>query len=190
MYLATLPSEQPVIDFFTTPIVALLEPVIPTGVDIVALKDTLFDFSLVLLMPFTVVVYILLNRVYISCVRFVYRYPVPYSFVAQIEYYSVFAEEDISGLTQEEAAEKRGRALELEGYRAYAKAKELFLEAAHGDDVPAMEHYARHCLIQHEKDPARFWLERCAESGQASEEVQKILKRLKWRRKVQLSYLR
>ncbi len=197
LYSSTLHSNQTLINFFSAPVMKLLEPRLTDGVDIARMKLDLFHSLQYAFWPAILILYLVLNSVYILCVRFVYRYPVPYSFVAQIEYYSVFADEDTSGLTpeeavqrrQEQAAEKREKALELEGYGAYGKAKSLFLEAAHGGDVCAMEHYARHCLIQHIKDPARYWLEQCVATGQASEEAVKMLKRMKWHRRAKVSYL-
>ena len=73
---------------------------------------------------------------------------------------------------------KCAQALAQEKAGAYPKAAALFLEAAHGGDVTAMEHYARHCLISDSRVPAGYWLKRCVASGCASKNARKMLRRL------------
>lgn len=113
------------------------------------------------------------------------RYSIPYSFVVDVERYYV-----LSNCKESQSPEQlREQALELEGHSAYAKAKELLLQAACLGDVPAMEHYARHCLIAKQEPAARYWLEACTASGQASPEAEKMLKRMKWHLKHKARYL-
>ena len=111
------------------------------------------------------------------------RVKLTYSFVADIECYSIYAGGKAGKLTPEErlsrAEEKRKEALELEKSGAYPKAAALFLEAAHGGDVPAMEHYARHCLISDSRIPAEYWLKRCVSSGRSSKNARRMLRRLR-----------
>lgn len=142
--------------------------------------------------------YSILNLIHAMSVQFMYKYTLPYSFVADVEYYYTFADEEIEGLTEEEikakrkeAAEaKRIEALDLERIGAYGKAKALLAEAAHGGDVAAMEHYGRHWLVVGAKDPGKYWLQKCVDSGEASEYAVKTLKRLKWHLKYQAKYLK
>lgn len=117
-----------------------------------------------------------LHSLLLLIIRSVYRISIAYSFVAEIECYSIYASEKQGKLTYEEllakrkvrAAEKCKEALALEKSGAYPKAAAAFLEAAHGGDVSAMEHYARHCLISDSRVPAEYWLRRCVATGQAS----------------------
>lgn len=81
-------------------------------------------------------------------------------------------------------------ALELERIGAYGKAKELLAEAAHSGDPVAMEHYGRHWLISGAKDPGKYWLQKCVDTGEASEYAAKTLKRLKWHLRYQAKYLK
>lgn len=119
--------------------------------------------------------------------RWIYRYEFPYDLVVQAEAGAIFALEETEDLPGEDlavrrkadAAALREEALELELEHAYAKAKSMLLKAALCGDVPAMEHYARLCLLDHMSDSARYWLERCAESGEATEEAKAMLKRMK-----------
>lgn len=122
---------------------------------------------------------------------------IPYTFVMEVQTFAVFAGKEHDGLTREVwmeqsravASQTQEQALELERIQAYRKAKELLLEAALCGDVPAMEHYARHCLLDHQDYAARCWLERCLDSGAASEDAKKMLRRLKWGRKHKVRYL-
>lgn len=115
------------------------------------------------------------------------RMKLPYSFVADIECYTIYAGEKAGKLPREEllanrlakAEIKRKEALDLEKSGAYPKAASLFLEAAHGGDVPAMEHYARHCLISDSRIPAEYWLRRCVSSGGSSKNARRMLRRLR-----------
>ena len=126
------------------------------------------------------------------------RMNLPYSFVADIECYSFFATEKAGKLTYPEvlarrkvkAAEKCQAALAAEKSGAYGKAAAMFLEAAHGGDVSAMEHYARHCLISDSQVPARYWLKRCVSSGEASKTAKKMLRRLQLGMNTGVAYIR
>lgn len=129
-----------------------------------------------------------LHGLLLLAIRSIYRLNIAYGFVAEIECYSIYASEKPGKLTWEEllanrkakAAEKRKEALALEKTGAYPKAAALFLAAAHGGDVPAMEHYARHCLISDSRVPAEYWLRRCVASGQASKNAKKMLRAMRW----------
>lgn len=142
--------------------------------------------------------YTLIGTIHSLTVNFMYQYQVPYSFVAEVEYHQVFAEEQTEGMTPEEIQAKRTEAakewlekgLEMEKLCAYGKAKELYAQAAHSGNAEAMEHYARHWLIANAKDPARYWLQRCVDTGTASETAVKNLRRMKWRRKVSAKYIK
>lgn len=123
----------------------------------------------------------------LALTRWIYRFDFSYDLLAQAEAGAIFAMEETEGLTEEEIAARRKpcaeklreEALELELEHAYIRAKALLLNAALCDDVPAMEHYARLCLLNHMNDSARYWLERCVESGEASREAKSMLKRMK-----------
>ena len=126
------------------------------------------------------------------------RLGLPYDFVADIECYHIFAGEKAGKLSSEELAEKRmakaqlkcAQALAQEKAGAYPKAAALFLEAAHGGDVTAMEHYARHCLISDSRVPARYWLKRCVASGCASKNARKMLRRLRMGSTASVTFIR
>lgn len=119
--------------------------------------------------------------------RIFFRLRLGYGFVADIECYSLYSGEKAGKLSPAElaakrktaAAEKCRQALELEKTGSYRKASLLLLEAAHGGDVSAMEHYGRHCIISGRRLPARYWLERCVSTGEASKNAQWMLRRLK-----------
>lgn len=126
------------------------------------------------------------------------RMKLPYSFVADIECYSIFAGEKTGKLSYPEllarrkarAAEKCQAALATERTGAYGKAAAMFLEAAHGGDAEAMEHYARHCLISDSRIPAEYWLRRCAATGEASKNAKKMLRKLRMGMQTGAAYLR
>lgn len=130
--------------------------------------------------------------------RFIYRYQFPYHRMAETETAALFAREDPAEQSQEaiqdqrraRAAELRQSALSLETEAAYSKAKSMLHEAALMGDVPAMEHFARHCLLSHLNDSARYWLERCVSSGEASRDAQRMLLRLRLRLRHKEQYLR
>lgn len=139
-------------------------------------------YALALYLPFGISSWVLL-----VLTRWVYRYDFPYALLAQAEAGAIFALEETEGLPEEDLtarrradAEKlREEALELELEHAYVKAKAMLLKAALCGDVPAMEHYARFCLLDHMNDSARYWLARCVESGEASEKAKSMLQRMK-----------
>lgn len=126
------------------------------------------------------------------------RMKLPYSFVADIECYSIFAGEKAGKLSypellarrKEKASKTCQAALAAEKSGAYGKAATLFLEAAHGGDVSAMEHYAWHCLISDSPVPAEYWLRRCTASGEASKNAKKLLRRLRMGVNTGAAYLR
>ncbi len=197
-WIGYLKEMQPIAEAFTSPVMRVLKPCIPDQSIYESIQMNLFPGSIMVAWAGLYIGYMLLNRLHGLSIRFLFRYPVPYSFVAQIEEYAVFCGEETADLTQEalrarhreQAEAKRIQALELESHGAYPKAKALLAEAAHGGDVPAMEHYARHWLMAKVRDPARFWLERAIATGQASEEAQKLLKRIKWHRRIDAKHLK
>lgn len=140
----------------------------------------------------------LVHGILLLCIHNVYRLGIAYGFVAEIERYSIYASEKPGKLTYEEllakrkakASEKCKEALALEKSGAYPKAAAAFLEAAHGGDVSAMEHYARHCLISDSRVPAEYWLRRCVASGQASKNAKRMLRALRWGRKPDAKFIR
>lgn len=129
-----------------------------------------------------------IHGIMLLILRSVYNLNISYGFVAEIECYSIYAKEKPGKLSYEEllaqrkvrAAEKCREALSLEKSGAYPKAAAAFLEAAHGGDVSAMEHYARHCLISDSRVPAEYWLRRCVATGQASKNAKRMLRILRW----------
>lgn len=142
--------------------------------------------------------YAFIGTIHALTVNFMYRYKVPYSFVAETEYHLVFADEATGELTPEELQSNRTEAaqewlekgLEMEKICAYGKAKELYAQASHSGSAEAMEHYARHWLIANAKDPARYWLQKSVDTGNASETAIRNLRRLKWHRKVSAKYIK
>lgn len=78
----------------------------------------------------------------------------------------------------------------MEKLCAYGKAKELYAQAAHSGNADAMEHYARHWLIMNAKDPARYWLQKCVDTRNASQGAVKNLRRMKWGRKAAPKYIK
>lgn len=128
----------------------------------------------------------------------IYRYEFPYDFVVQAEQAAIYAWENTQDLTPEELAEKRTadavklrkEALELEKENAYNVAKRMLLQAAICSDVPAMEHYARHCLLSHMNSSAGYWLKKAVASGEASPEAKKMLLRLRLHLRHNVEYLK
>ena len=127
----------------------------------------------------------ILSWVLLFLTRPLYRYEFPYDYVVQAESAAIFALEEEAA----DAAALREEALALELEHNYSKAKNLLLKAALRGDVCAMEHYARHCLIGHMNDSARYWLERSVKSGQASPEAKSMLKRMKLKLRHNVDYL-
>jgi len=129
--------------------------------------------------------------------RFLYRYDFPYDLMAQAQAANVFAsletwdtpDENTPDRRKEWAAALREDALALEKEAAYGKAKSMLRDAALAGDIPAMEHYARHCLLSHMNDSARYWLKRCMASGEGSQDARKMLTRLKLGLKHKVGYL-
>lgn len=130
--------------------------------------------------------------------RFIYRYQFPFDWMVQAEAAALLAKESHDDLSQEalaalraeRAAALRSEAIELEKEAAYQKAKGMLHEAALLGDIPAMEHYARHCILSHLNESARYWLERYIAAGENTGEAKKMLLRLKLRLNHRVSYLR
>ena len=139
-------------------------------------------YAMTLYIPFGISSWLLL-----VLTRWIYRYDFPYALMVQAETSAIFAQEETDGLSEEALADRRRadaekireEALAMELEHAYFRAKSLLLKAALCGDVPAMEHYARLCLLDHMNDSARYWLDRCVESGEASMEAKSMLKRMK-----------
>lgn len=130
--------------------------------------------------------------------RFIYRYQYPFDFMAQAEAAVLFSREESDRLTPEEISSRRSEhsaalrdeALDLEKEAAYPKAKNMLHDAALLGDIPAMEHYGRHCLLSHLDESARYWLGRAVASGEAGSDTAKMLRRLQLRLHHKASYLR
>lgn len=184
----------------TAPFMQLIDPYLEgfTELQWYGVQGAVFAPMLMLCSLGIYLFYALLNQIHINSVQFMYKYNVPYSFVVEVEYYYIFADEASEGLTEEEitarrietAESTRVEALDLERIGAYGKAKELLAIAAHSGDPAAMEHYARHWLIAGAKDPGRYWLQKCVDTGKAGEYAVKTLRRLKWHLRVHASYLK
>lgn len=130
--------------------------------------------------------------------RFIYRCRFPYEVMDQAETAVLIAQEESGDLTSEEiaaqrkerAAALRDDAISLEKEAAYRKAKTMFHDAALLGDAPAMKHYARHCLLSHLNDSARYWLEKAAASGEDGKDVKNMLLRLRLHLNHNTEYLR
>lgn len=131
-------------------------------------------------------------------IRLVYRHKIPYELVVNAENYQVFADLDVEGLSEQEISDKKKalgeelctQALELERQGARKKVKDMLRQAALAGDVPAMGHYARHCIIKLEREAAVYWLE-CyiAATGSEDKQIRKAIRRLKHRRPVAAKFL-
>ncbi len=191
-------TMESMLELSTSFIVNLLKPYISNEMTLMNIQSGMFMPSLMLISFAMYLAYAFVNLLHALSVQFMYRYKVPYSFVADVEYYLVFAEEDFGTMDEEEKqkllAERAEaiieKATEMELLCAYGKAKELFAQAAHSGNASGMEHYARHWLIINAKDPARYWLQKCVDTGNASETAVKHLRRLKWRRKIRVQYMK
>lgn len=126
--------------------------------------------------------------------RIFYRFDFPYDLVVQAEAAALIARDGLTDLSPEALAEKaaalREEALELEKQNGYHPAKEKLHQAALLGDVSAMEHYARHCLLLHMNDSARYWLNKCAASENASKEALRMRRRMQLRMRHDVEYLR
>lgn len=129
--------------------------------------------------------------------RPLYRSGIPYRIPVETDAAALFAGEAAQAMTEEELVRQRqenAAVLREEGLRTeyqgrYHIAMGLYQKAALGGDIPAMEHYARHCLLEHQKEPARYWLEQAAASGNISPEGKNMLQRLKLGRNLNVGYL-
>lgn len=139
-----------------------------------------------------------LTAVLIFLTRPVYRFRFSQEYVVQAQRAAIYAEELHENGSLEEAAaqcklravSQREEALELERSGAYALAKDALLKAAICGDVPAMEHYARHCLIGKLNDSAAYWLKACCATEEASPAAKKMLLRLRLKRQHNVHYLK
>lgn len=130
--------------------------------------------------------------------RFIYRWQFPYDLMVQAEAAALLAREAPGDLSQEnlalwrtERAEVlRTEALALEKEAAYQKARTMLHDAALLGDGPAMEHYARHCILSHLHESARYWLKQAIASGSATGEAVRMLRRLALKLNHRVQYLR
>lgn len=129
-----------------------------------------------------------LCRILLLLTRFIYRYEFSYHTLVLAETGSIFAS-DAHDVTPEDAENWTREALELERNHAYGEAKALLLKAALLGNTSAMEHYARHCLLVHMNDSARYWLQRCVATGQATKEAKSMLRRIRLRLRHNVGYL-
>lgn len=182
----------------TAPFMKLIAPFMKNELMYANAQMSLFMPAMMLECLALYLAYAFICNIHAMTVQFMYRYKVPYSFVAEVEYHHVFADEETGELTPEEIQAKRAetaqewlaKGLEMERLCAYGKAKELYAQAAHSGNAEAMEHYARHWLIMNAKDPAKYWLQKCVDTGNASQTAGKNLRRMKWRRKVAAKYIK
>lgn len=193
-----LSDLEAIMEISTGFIMELLEPYMTNSMMYGNAQGGLF---MPLLMVYSLLLYLcyaFADLLHALSVQFMYRCRVPYSFVADVEYCHVFADEDFGSMSDEEkqqwlaenAEAKCEKATEMELLGAYGKAKELFAQAAHSGSASGMEHYARHWLIANAKDPARYWLQKCVDTGNASETAVKLLRRLKWHRRIRAEYMK
>lgn len=109
-------------------------------------------------------------------------------FKLQVADLDTLPEEELSEKWAKEAVEKRIKGLDMEKGGEFARAKQLLLEAALAGDAPAMDHYARHCIIQRQNEEAIFWLQSCVDTGKADDVTKKRLKDMKRGRTLTLKY--
>lgn len=125
--------------------------------------------------------------------RVFYRFDFPYELVVQAETGDLLAQEEFSNLSPEALAQMactiREEAITLEKEAGYFPAKIRFHQAALLGDVSAMEHFARHCLLLHRKDSARYWLDKCVSTGNASKNAQHMRRRMILRMRHNVEYL-
>jgi len=141
----------------------------------------------------------LISSVLLFLARPIYRYSFPYELVIQAQRGAIMAkdaddaslaEEALESKNAETAAQIREEAIALEKEAAYSKAQKMFFEAAVRGDVPAMEQYARHCLLSRMNDSARYWLKNCVASAEASKTAKRMLLRLRLGLRHNCRYLR
>ena len=125
--------------------------------------------------------------------RFLYRFEVPYALLHQSAAAALLATEEYTGLEPRDLAQKAAalcqEALELEQQSGYVPAMERYYQAALLGNPEAMEYYARHCLIQHRKDSARYWLDTCLSSGSGSQAAKSMQRRLRLKLRHRAEYL-
>ena len=191
-------SAAKLIDICTAPIMQGLVPLIHTELTYISIQTAIFVPSLII---FTLLLYLSYSFALMLlsvCLQPFYYCNVPYRFVAEAEHHYVFADTNFEGMSDEEikavvasqAESHFQQAMVLEASESYKKAKDYFALAAHGGNAAGMEHYARHWLITRAKDPAKYWLQKCVASGNASKTAKKMLRRLSWHRKVSVRYIK
>lgn len=129
------------------------------------------------------------SGILIFITRPLYRCHFPYDLLVQTQKEALMAQPDAQQLTDGISA-LREEALILERTGAYNMAMDMLHKAAVCGDVPAMEHYARHCLLKRMNDSARYWLKRSISSGSASRQTKAMLLRLTLRMHHNTEYLK
>lgn len=191
-------SLPALIEVSTRPVMGLLSSFFPDPAFCATVRTVIFVPSLLLFALALFLSYILISLVHALSVQLLYIYRVPYSFVADVEAYYLFCEDDFGTMSIEEiqtalaqrADEVCEKAAKQERRGLYKQARELYGQAAYSGNLHAMEEYARHWLVLKAKDPARYWLQKCADTGKASKRVLKDLRKLKRNRKVSAEYIK
>lgn len=190
-------SADKLLELCTSTIMKGLAPLITSQMTYITIQTALFVPSLIIFVLLLFLAFSFAAQLLSMVLRITYYCNVPYSFVVDVEHYYVFADaendEDIEKAKEALVAQADSicqQAVELELWGAYKKSKDLFAQAAHCGHVEAMEHYARHWLVTNSKDPARYWLQKCVDTGNASSTAVKNLRRLKLRKKIQAKYLK
>ena len=189
-------SLNALIAISTKSVMELLSSCLTNPAVYATVRTAVFVPSLILFALALFLCYILISMIHALSVQFLYRYRVPYSFVADVEAYYLFCDEDFGTMSNEEIqamlAERSDeiceKAAKQERRGLYKQARELYGQAAYSGNLHAMEEYARHWLVLKAKDPARYWLQKCADTGKASKSVLKNLRRIKRNRKVSAEY--
>lgn len=115
----------------------------------------------------------------------VYRYDFPMDYVVQAQTAALNAKEP-----NLDAEALRTEAVALEKDGSYSSAYELFRKSALLGDSTAMEHYSRHCLLNHMPDTAGYWLDKSAAAGNSSASLKKMRLRLKLGMQAKVEYLK
>lgn len=121
------------------------------------------------------------STILLTLTRPIYRYQFPQNLMVQAQRASLLADHNL--LEEEEistwSAALCRDAILTEQKSGYRKAMPMFYDAALTGNTAAMEHYARHCLIGHLNDSARYWLKRCAAMPDCSPTAKRMLLRLR-----------
>jgi len=115
----------------------------------------------------------------------VYRYDFPMEYLVQTQAAALKEKEP-----QLDAEKLRNEAIALEKEGSYNSACKAFRKAAILGDSTAMEHYGRHCLLNHIPDSARFWLNKSAATGNKSSELKKMQLRMMLRMHHNVEFLK